>query len=172
MQKLMESIYSQLQAIEMCIEKRFIDSALVLIYSGIDNLAYLNIEEGNHVHSSYIKWINEYMDTSSKLNCNPIDLYAARCALIHTSTPDSTLSNTKKALQIVYSYGITKKEKLQWCINGIENKDKMIPIQVEELLEEYKKGIFNFFKELEKNLKKSELVKMRAERRFITMKID
>jgi len=112
------------------------------------------------------------MDTNSKLKCNPIDLYAARCALVHTSTPDSDLSKMNKAVQVVYSYGITKKEKLQWCINRIENKDKMIPIQVEELLEEYKKGIFNFFKELEKNPKKSELVKMRAERRFITMKID
>ena len=45
LQKLMESIYSQLQAIEMCIEKRFIDSALVLIYSGIDNLAYIEMKD-------------------------------------------------------------------------------------------------------------------------------
>ena len=45
MQKLQESIYSQLQAIEMYIEKRFIDSALVLIYSGIDNLAYIEMKD-------------------------------------------------------------------------------------------------------------------------------
>ena len=41
MQKLMESIYSQIQAIEMCIEKRFIDSAFILI----NNILFLWVKE-------------------------------------------------------------------------------------------------------------------------------
>ncbi len=172
MQKLQESIDSQIQAIEMCIEKRFISSALTLIYSGIDNLAYLNTRDNKNVKPRYLEWINAYMDVSSKLNCKPIDLYAARCGIVHTNTPDSDLSYKKEAVQVVYSYGTLSKEELQLCVDRAQKKDKIIVIQIEELFEEYKKGIANFFKELEKNPKKSELVKMRAERRFITMKID
>ena len=170
MQKLKESINSQLLAIEMCIEKRFLSSALTLIYSGIDNLAYLNMKENQHVKPRYLEWIIEYMDVSSKLHCKPIDLYGARCGIVHTNTSHSDLSEKKEAVQIIYSYGTTSKEKLQWCANRLPTKDKIMAIQIEELFEEYKNGIDNFFIELEKNPKKSEQVKIRAQRRFITMK--
>lgn len=170
MQKLQESINSQLLAIEMCIENRFISSALTLIYSGIDNLAYLNMKENQHVKPRYLEWIIEYMDVSSKLHCKPIDLYGARCGIVHTHTPHSDLSNTKEAVQVVYSYGTMSKEELQWRVDIIPKKDKIIAIQVEELFEEYKIGIANFFKELEKNPQKSEQVKLRAKKRFILKK--
>src|SRR5262245_17794796 len=82
-----------LPAIDLCLEgKRFI-AALLLLYSGVDSLGWLYAkDESERPGRRFTKFVDRFLLPGSKLNCNSADLWAARCAVLHTMTADSDLS--------------------------------------------------------------------------------
>ena len=103
------------EAIEYCLKNKLINPALVLIYSCIDTLAYLDREESEEevTKRCYIRWVNKFLLPNSNLNCRAEDLYGARCALIHTSTAESSMSKKGKARMIYYASGNAKIDPLK-----------------------------------------------------------
>ena len=71
------------KAIQLCIDNNLQMPTLILIYSTIDSLAYIAFEE-QKVKLRYVQWIEKYMFINNKDLAN--DLYAARCAILHTQT--------------------------------------------------------------------------------------
>ena len=84
----MQSFYQNLKtlflAIETCIQDKRILPALMLIYSGVDILA--SLEQGKSTRSSFIKWVDEYLLKAHSFPCTSLELYAARCGILHTLT--------------------------------------------------------------------------------------
>lgn len=107
--------------IDLCLKQNLQFPTLSLIYSLIDSFSWITYGD-IPVETRYIKWIEEYMFKEKKLNVNAIDLYSARCAIIHTLTPNSTKSDNKKASVIAYAWGNKDVEILEKSITN-SNKD-------------------------------------------------
>jgi hypothetical protein len=98
----------QLRAIGTCLNADLPEAALSLIYSGIDTFGLLAappaIEDasGDTFKSWCEKYILPRLQPVEGGPINAIDLWAARCGVLHTSTPLSALERAGKAHQIWY----------------------------------------------------------------------
>lgn len=88
-----------------CLDANMLMPTLILIYSAIDGAAWLSHAEDDNKKEHFINWVNEWIMPQKKLNCTAIDLYAARCALLHTYTSKARLTRQGDAKQMCYVYG-------------------------------------------------------------------
>jgi hypothetical protein len=77
----------------------------MLIYSGIDGLAWLSVEDNTGVRARFEDWVEEYLFAVKAFPCSATDLYAARCGILHTFTGDSHLLARGQAKAIAYAWG-------------------------------------------------------------------
>jgi hypothetical protein len=93
-----------LDLICLLLNKGFDRSALVLLYSGIDAMTFVNLPAGQNgvTRKEYIIWAEQYIHFPCIQQVTGLELYAARCGVLHTFTPDSDLSRDNKARRIVY----------------------------------------------------------------------
>lgn len=168
-----ENIFNQFLAIDLCIEKNLLPPSLILIYSGIDALASLNLpKERERVKGiDYDKFCNDYLLPDSDLKCSAIDLYAAKCSILHKSTAVSDLSEQEKTPELFYHIGDISdiQEDYQKIIDEKHNRNAII-VNIDDLRKAFNKSYFSFTKELEENLEKRERVYERAKNYFLIVR--
>jgi hypothetical protein len=77
--------------------------ALIVMYAGIDGMAWLARPAGvAHKPGQHFKDYVEKFVLRPTDEVTPSDLWAARCAILHTQTPESDLSRTGNAREIWY----------------------------------------------------------------------
>jgi hypothetical protein len=93
-----------LDSIELCLAHGLFVPALVLFYSAIDGLAWLCMpaDKEEVTRDDFVGWVDTYLVPGSDLPCDAWDLYAARCALLHSGTSSSRLSKNAKACEVFY----------------------------------------------------------------------
>jgi hypothetical protein len=91
-----------LDSIAMLLEAFRESSALILLYTGIDVFGALNTDDGVSTQASFVRWSEKYMDPATKLGCTGLELYSARCGLLHTLSPLTRLTKSGKAREFVY----------------------------------------------------------------------
>ena len=108
--------------------------ALILIYCTIDILAWLTrpTSQPDVQRKDFISWVEKYILPNTSLTCNAIDLYAARCALVHSYISESKLSREGKAKQIFYVWGNADEEHLQKLIDA-EGSYNAVSIHIDKL---------------------------------------
>lgn len=83
--------------------------AVILTLSAIDAMAYLGLPSGKkEVHrNDYIEWVDRYMKTDPKQSYQykGIDLYGARCGIVHRYGVESRLSDNDKCKIFSYHNG-------------------------------------------------------------------
>ena len=89
------------EAIDDCIAKHRTLPALILIYATIDIVASLQRREGEGTRSSFVRWVESYLTPAAELDCSGIDLYAARCGILHTLTAEADLVHKGEAKRVV-----------------------------------------------------------------------
>jgi len=93
----------QFSAMRMCYEKKFFNPLYILLYSTIDTFSYLDrINDEEKVKDRFVRWVDTYLLPNPDLKCNSIELYGARCGMVHSSTAESNLSEKGKARQVLY----------------------------------------------------------------------
>lgn len=118
----------------------------MLIYSCIDILGWLDRpkEKLDNTREDFVNWVERYMDPDSSLKCSALDLYAARCSVLHTNTPSSSyLFRDGKAKKIFYMYGEVNEQEINNLIAN-EPQDSTIFIRVENLYKALLVGIKKF----------------------------
>jgi hypothetical protein len=93
-----------------------------------------------------------------------MDLYAARCSLIHSYSAESRLSREGNANEIFYAWGTADERDLQKLIN-LEGSHDAKAIQVERLLAALKQGANQYIAKV----RHSQMVLDRAEKFFTNM---
>jgi hypothetical protein len=152
--------------IEACIEKKVNNSALILIYSGIDTVGWLDSTEEFTSKPGFITWVDTYLLKAKPLACTSLDLYAARCGLLHTFTPDSKLRSEGKARYINYAWGTASVEKLQRTIDLTKKSDNHVALHVNDLYEAWRLGVLRFCEEVEKDPDRKARVYEKADQFF------
>jgi hypothetical protein len=90
-------------AAELCIAANLNTPALILIYSAIDAASWLCAEDANdQIQNYFVAWVEKYILTPGRIECSALDLWAARCGIVHTLSASSRLSRRGKAHQILY----------------------------------------------------------------------
>ena len=152
--------------IEACIEKKAMIPALILIYSAVDTTGWLDSTEVFSSRNDFIRWVNNYLLRAKPLKCTAIDLYAARCGLLHTFTPDSQLSSSGKARVICYAWGKAKVEDMQRAIDLKCKSNELVAVHVNELYQAWVSGLVLWGEDLDKDTNRSTKVLVKAKKFF------
>lgn len=131
------ALQDQQKAIKLCIDHKLSAQAAALVYMGIDHLAYLSISmQDNVTRSDFCAFVEIFFDPEKILGCDPLDLYGARCGILHNYSAESSLFRKGKVKQITYARGTAKAELANAYVVGSE-WDYLHCIQIEQLLECY-----------------------------------
>ena len=166
-----QNIHQLLEAIDMCLEERFLTPALVLIYSGIDTLAWLDRrhDQPDVTGNDFIRWVDTYMLPDHRVQCTSADLYGARCGLVHSFSPLSSRSRSGSAKEIYYSWGTARLDDLQLSIDSEFGKDQKVAIHLDLLIEAFTDAVQAFYEALEGNPERQAVVYDRAGKCFLHM---
>ena len=164
---LFENTGKHLKAIELCIESHCRMPALILIYTGIDIFASLARPKTKKkvTRQDYIEWCEKYILSSGNFSCTGIDLYAARCGVVHTYTMESQLSEEGKAREIIYAWGNREPEDLKGVLDTVGLTQ--LVIHIEALAGAFREGVAQFLSELDENKERAELVVKRSGKLFM-----
>ena len=142
--------YSQIiSAIDYCISDKLIMPALVLIYSAIDSVSWIaSDDEDQSVVERFQTWVNEWMLQKYPLPCTAIELYAARCGILHTLTPYSYSSNNKGVRRISYAWGTSQQKDLDKSIK-LTKYPGIVAVHVNDIVASFKNGFTDYIDALE-----------------------
>lgn len=135
-------------AVIHCYQNQMLMPCLVLVYSGIDVAASLEPSLAKGVGARFVKWVDRYMLTGRSLGCTAKELYAARCGVVHTFTPDSDLSKTGGLRVIGYAYGNADLKKLDEATAVSGRHELQANVHLGELIEAFHAGYEAYLKEV------------------------
>ena len=102
---LSDHIVSSNRAMEVLFKKKHHESALILLYSWVDRLAWLSVDAEESNGGDFRQWLNRYLFVEEEaFPFNADDLWGARCALLHTGTSEARDVKKGKARAVFY-YG-------------------------------------------------------------------
>jgi hypothetical protein len=165
-QRLYENLMSLSKGVDVCLDNKLIGPALILIYSAIDTAGWLDSTNQSATRNSFIDWTNRYLLSTGTLSCTALDLYAARCGLLHTFTPNSKLSSDKKARRICYAWGKSRGEDLQRTIDLAKTGNEYVAVKVEKLFAAWRDGVLTFTDELDSDASRKSAVMAKANNFF------
>lgn len=92
------------RGIEVAVANGCHGSAVILIYSGMDSMAYLAMpaQQTDVTGKDFIDWANRYIKFPCKEQLTGADLYGVRCAMVHTYSVRSKMSREGKCRLIGY----------------------------------------------------------------------
>ena len=150
-----------LKAIDLCLQGKLYIPGLLLIYAGFDGMAWLERPQGQYdvKQADFVKWVENYLLPNSELKCSSVDLYAARCGLLHTGTATSSRTRSGHARKMFYTIGEKGEALFQLTLN-----DKKLPVFVEvhKLADALVSGIARFQEQIKADASLAELVYTRA----------
>ena len=165
-QNLFRNYFQIFTALDYCIEKKLIIPALVLLYSSIDSISWIASNDENQLVSERFQtWVNTWMLKKYPLPCTAIELYAARCGILHTLTPNASLNEKKDVRFISYAWGTSQQKDLEKVIELI-NFPGLVAVHVNDIIYSFKNGLADFFEALEADLVNKELFSLKAKKHF------
>lgn len=158
-----------LKAINYCNNNRFFQPQLALIYTLIDQMAWLSRtgQKDDITSTSYIDWVGKYVLSESRLPCYAEDMWGARCSILHTGTAESKRSEIGKARKIYYYYTPIPDDDPQG-IEDLQNRldPNAIFIDIDQLGASVINGIGLFIDDIEQNQDLAERVNIRLGKVF------
>lgn len=127
------------ETIDDCINQGRVIPALILTYSVIDGFSDLANTNSQGTRKVFTSWVKRWMLPNYPLPCNEIDLYSARCSLLHLQNSESDLVKNGEAKQLVYARGINETPLLQFGIDVLGKK--AIAVKVEDIYFSFRKGM-------------------------------
>ena len=164
-----ENIRDLFLAIECCIKNRYLRPTLILIYSGIDIMAWLNLPENQKdvKQEDFKDWINTYLIPNSDILCTADDIYSARCSILHSFTSESKKTREGNARMIFYSYGKKKAEELQEMLNT--KSIDAVALNIDYFYEAFRKAVICFKRDLLNDSERAEIVYKRGDKFFMSL---
>jgi len=170
MSALTQNVVSQIDAIQLCMKHHHFSPSLVLVYSGIDFFASLSrpVSKPDVTRVDFINWVEKYMRCRDALGVTGNDLYAARCGMVHTYSPDSRLHREGSARRIMYTWGSQEVHEANALVRKLGYSE--VFLKIETLIATFLMGVGEFGKALEKDPKLEKLVESRGGRLLINQK--
>lgn len=136
-----------LSAARRCLDERQILPCLTLLYAGIDVMASLEAAPGEKVNVYFKRWVDTYLLPLTSWKSTAVDLYGARCAVVHTFTPDSDLSKRGAAKVIYYAHSGADVAKLEEVNSDFSRNAECL--EVGEMITYFSDAILKYMVEVE-----------------------
>jgi len=148
-EKFHDFFQNQIIGFKLLLSAKLTIPALILLYATIDIAAYIwaggnDNEAGARFKKFTDKYIIKYIP-----ELTPEDLWGARCAVLHTATPESKESRKGNARQISYSWGSANIETLKKVIAS--KTDKYVAASINALLDAFAQAMCDFISDLDKD---------------------
>jgi hypothetical protein len=161
---LLKNLTEIIQAIDLCIKSKYLLSALKLIYSAIDNMAFLWADIEYTTPTDFKRFADSYILQNSDLDCTSDELYIARCGLLHQNT-----ANNRKlspgTRYIFYSWGTYQPNQGPEHVDAL-TRDQCTFVSIHSLRDALYKGMLNFLKERSKESSLKEKLLLRSQKYF------
>ena len=129
------------RGIRIAMENGCLPAAIILIYSGMDAMAYLGMPAGQDdvTRDDFVAWAERYIRFPCKEQLSGLDLYGARCAMLHTHSVAARLTREGRCRMI----GYTDQSSPEVSYNPKISKDLVI-VSIKGLAEAFSRGIDQF----------------------------
>lgn len=146
-----------IRGIEACIERQCLISAIALIFASLDSISALTRPNGQADTTSkqFIEWVDRFLLPHAGLKCTSEELYAARCGVLHTHSPESNIQRR--------SNGTVKRLVYQWRSGPAADAEIALPndattIVVEDLFDSFTNAVDGFLGEVEQDSNLADVV--------------
>jgi hypothetical protein len=148
------------KGVRVALDNECYSSAIILIYSGIDTMAFLSMppKQLDVTRDDFIQWADRYLIFPCKEQVRGIEFYGARCAMLHTFTISSKLSRRGDARQI----GYVDKSVPEITYNPSISKD-LVMVSIAALAESFFQGVDKFLIDVFSDSKRAPLVEDRLQ---------
>ncbi len=140
------------KAIGTLFREDLLPHSLVIIYSTIDTCGLLGApsQQTTATGASFKEWVKKYVLDYPGLEFNEMDLWSARCAVLHTFSSESDLSNAGKARHFQYYTGDKSAPHIQHFISFTKSLEggKHLPVHYGDLAEAVFGGMKAFVPDL------------------------
>lgn len=171
MDNILEHMRNLHGAIGDCLARGQHFAALILLYAGVDIIASIELKKGNN-KISFMHWADAYLIPAGSLDCTSLELYSARCGILHTMTAESDLSRSGQARAIYYSWGDADPQQLNAAIEMSEAKGTAVVLNVEHLSDSFMAAVINWAKEVRMDAARLERIEAKAVKWFVNMQTD
>jgi len=131
---------------ESCVREKVTTPALVLVYSGIDVAGWLYVGDPTAPpRTRFTKWVTRYLLPAGNLGVSALELFGARCGLLHNFGSESDLSRQGKVRQIQYARGSSSPETVIEMATNVKMEKQHTALKVEELIAAFRTGLARFF---------------------------
>ena len=92
------------RGINVCLQSECFGSAVILTYSGIDTMAFLSMPEKQTDvrRDDFVSWCDKYIRFSGNDQLTGLELYSARCAMLHSYGVESKLTRGGRCRKLGY----------------------------------------------------------------------
>ena len=166
---LTNSIYQGIKrGIQTCIQNECLGSAVILIYSGIDTMAFLAMPENqtNVNRNDFISWCDKYIAFPGAEQVTGRELYSARCGMVHTYGVESNLTRNDDVRMIGY---MDKSDPPILFEPKVEN---LVLVSIESLANAFHDGIDRFLVDLFSKNNNMEFIEKRMNKLCGTYPVD
>jgi hypothetical protein len=122
------------EAISLCRERELDVPLLVLLYAALDTLAWATYgDQVSEVKKRFVCLCDEHLLSGTSIECSALELYAARCSVLHTLGWESDLSLKGNARSIFYSFGTVTPELAQKALDHTK-PDQFVRLHADDLI--------------------------------------
>ena len=142
------------RAISMCLREKLILPALAVLYSTIDVLGSLDPSDADGTRGGFTRWVDGYLLKAKALRCTALDLYAARCGVLHSFSADAALTRAGKARRLMYAWGTATAANLQTAAEITRRTGgtgEYVAIHLTDLFDAFRGGVSLFLADLAAN---------------------
>lgn len=142
-------------AIRLCLEQKYIVPAMMLLFAGIDGMAWLHREhEGINNSDDFMQWVDRFLiHNSVSGTVTSIDFWANRNALLHEQSSNSTLTRSGKARPFLYfakgqyAFPLTA----SWVLQPVT-------LEAEGMVNAFERGVKNFRSFIESSARREHIL--------------
>jgi hypothetical protein len=147
--------------IRVILKNKSYRSAVMLILTGIDTMAHLSMPAGKKDQDchDFIEWADRYILFDGKEKPTGLELYIARCVILHSYSDYSSIMSMGDCRKIEY----TDQSNPDATGYNPEESDKTVKVSVHALSDAFFKGLDRFFDYLFSNKEKALLVEKRLD---------
>jgi hypothetical protein len=133
------------RGIQVAFDNKCFGSTVILLYSGIDVMAYINMpaKQEDVTRNDFIDWSDKYIKFSCKEQLTGKDLYGARCAMLHNYSVFSRMSRNSECRTIGYM-----DHSIPEVIFNPSVSNSLVLVSIKALVEAFSNGIDKYLVDL------------------------